>query len=160
MNEELRSWAGPIAAPDPAELADRYAVSQLVKVYALGIDMQDYELTRSVFADDATAAGSTNTGPIDEYLPAVYEGATAFEATQHNITNQHVDIDGDRARVWSYAIAVHKAGPSGGDAGLTDLTMGVVYQDYCRRSDAGWLIASRSVVVQWMEGDLPERTDK
>ena len=29
-------------------------------------------------------------------------------ATQHNITNQHVSLNGDEALVWSYAIAVHK----------------------------------------------------
>ena len=59
MNEDLMRWAGPIAAPGNAELADRYAVSQLVKVYALGIDMRNFQLTRSVFAPDAKVE-STN----------------------------------------------------------------------------------------------------
>ena len=51
MSYDLSCWAGPIATPDANELADRYAVSQLVKVYALGVDMRDYDLTRSVFPE-------------------------------------------------------------------------------------------------------------
>ena len=41
--QEWAHWRGPIATPSPDELADRYAASQLVKVYALGIDMRDLD---------------------------------------------------------------------------------------------------------------------
>jgi hypothetical protein len=148
MTDDLKRWAGPIAPPGAAELADRYAVSQLVKVYALGVDMRDFALTRSVFAADASAEGTVGAFPIDEYLPKVYEGAAAYEATQHNITNQHVVVDGDEAVCWSYAIAVHKA--AAGD-GRPDLTMGVQYRDTCRRFADGWLIVRRKVVRVWSE---------
>jgi len=154
MSDDLRRWAGPIPSPNAAELADRYAVSQLVKVYALGVDMRDYELTRSVFAPDANAEGSAASGPIDEYLPKVWGGAGAFQATQHNITNQHVSLNGDEALVWSYAIAVHKAAP-GDDR--SDLTLGVQYRDTCRRFPGGWLIVHRKVVVQWAEAAAPKK---
>ena len=50
---EWTQWRGPIAPPGPAELADRYAASQLVKVYALGVDMRDLDTVFSVFAPDA-----------------------------------------------------------------------------------------------------------
>ena len=154
MNDDLHRWAGPIASPSPAELADRYAISQLVKVYALGVDMRDYELTRSVFAPDAHADGSGGIGPIDDYLPKVYHGAAAYEATQHNITNQHVSLNGDEALVWSYAIAVHKSAPG---EERPNLTLGVQYRDTCRRFPKGWLIVSRKVVIQWAEGPDPRR---
>ena len=148
MNSELKPWAGPIRAPDPGELADRYAVSQLVKVYALGVDMRDYELARSVFAQDAFAEGSVGAFPIDEYLPKVHDGAVAYAATQHNITNQHVVIDGDDATCWSYAIAVHKV--AAGDE-REQMTLGVQYRDTCRRFPDGWLIVRRKVVRVWNE---------
>ena len=154
MSDDLSRWAGPIAPPSAAELADRYAVSQLVKVYALGIDMRDYALTRSVFADDAFIGGSSSGGPVDEYLPPVHSGAATFKATQHNVTNQHVVLNGDEALCWSYAIAVHKAAP---DSGRTDLTLGVQYRDTCRRFPDGWLITHRKVVIQWAEGQFPKR---
>lgn len=158
MSDDLRRWAGPIASPSPADLADRYAVSQLVKVYALGIDMRDYELTRSVFAEDATVEGSASAGPINDYLPNVFKGAAAYQATQHNVTNQHVSLNGDEALVWSYAIAVHKVVPDEVRAdGRRDMTLGVQYRDSCHRFPKGWLIVRRKVVVQWAEGTDPRR---
>jgi hypothetical protein len=148
LKDDIHRWSGPLAPPSAEELADRYALSQLVKVYALGADMRDYELMRSVFADDAFGEGSTKSAPIDEYLPFVFEGASAYAATQHNITNQYISIDGDEALVWSYAIAIHKA-EVGGDR--PHLNIGVQYRDQCRRSANGWLITYRKVVVQWAE---------
>ncbi|HEY3695892.1 nuclear transport factor 2 family protein [Phenylobacterium sp.] len=148
LNDDLRQWKGPFASPGPAELADRLAASQLVKIYALGIDMRDYDLCRSAFAEGAQMVGTHGSALIEKYLPKVYEGAAGFAATQHNITNQHVTLDGDDALVWSYAIAVHKAAP---DSERTDLTMGVQYRDTCRRFPDGWLITARTVVVQWTE---------
>lgn len=148
MSYEIKNWAGPIAAFDPAELADRMAVLQLVKVYALGVDMHDYDLSRSVFSDDAISKGAMGEAAIDEYLPKVWGGAQEYAATQHNITNQHLELNGDEARVLSYAIAVHKAKP-GSD--MTNLTMGVQYRDWCRRTDKGWLIYRREAVAQWTE---------
>jgi hypothetical protein len=148
LTNDLSQWAAPFPPPSAAELADRLAVSQLVKIYALGIDMRDYALCRSAFSDDALMVGTQGSALIEAYLPKVYEGAAAFAATQHNITNQHVTIDRADALVWSYAIAVHKAAP---DSGRDDLTMGVQYRDTCRRFPAGWLITARTVVVQWTE---------
>lgn len=147
MNETMQ-WAGPVQAPNSSELADRHAVGQLVKIYALGIDMRDYALTRSAFAREASAEGSVGAFPIDDYLPKVYEGAAAYAATQHNITNQHITIDGDDALCWSYAIAVHKV--AAGDA-REHMTLGVQYRDTCRRFPEGWLIVKRQVVRVWNE---------
>ncbi|MCB2047520.1 MAG: nuclear transport factor 2 family protein [Novosphingobium sp.] len=148
MDYEIKNWSGPIAPFDPAEQPDRLAILQLPKVYALGMDMRDYDLSRSVFSDDAMSQGSLGGAAIDEYLPKVYAGASSYQATQHNITNQHLEMNGDEARLISYAIAVHKAAP-GSD--MTNLTMGVQYRDWCRKTDKGWLIYRRQAVPQWTE---------
>jgi hypothetical protein len=149
---EHAQWAGPIAAPSADELADRYAVSQLVKVYALGIDMHDLDLVHSVFAPDATCEGMMGSMPANEYLPLVYGGAQVYAATQHNITNQHVTIDGDQAVVWSYAVCYHMEEPG---SGRDDLIVATQYRDRCQRSPEGWLITSRQSVMQWVRGPYP-----
>jgi hypothetical protein len=148
MIDELEQWKGPFKTPSAEELADRYAASQLVKIYALGVDTRNYELSRSVFAPDAFADGSAGAFQIDEYLPKIFDGVAVYEATQHNITNQHVRINGDEALVWSYAIAVHKVRP--GDT-RQDMTLGVQYRDTCRRTPQGWVIAHRKVDRMWTE---------
>lgn len=148
MSDDLRKWAGPIPSPSASELADRYAIGQFARVYALGIDTREYDLTRSVFAADAFVEGTGLSGPIDEYLPKIHAGVSAFKVTQHNITNQYIALDGDEALLWSYAIAVHKVMP---DATRPDFTLGVQYRDTCRRFPAGWQIVRRKVVLQWSE---------
>lgn len=152
MTEDIMQWAGPIAPPYAKELADRYAISQLVKTYALGIDMRNYNLARSAFADDAFAEGTLGAAKIDEYLPKVYDGVLPYIATQHNITNQYVTVEGDRALMWSYAVAYHyeKA-----ESGRQNLILGVQYRDQCQRHPRGWLIKARKVQVQWVDGPLP-----
>lgn len=142
-------WRGPASPLAISELADHDAVGRLVKIYALGMDMRDYELCRSAFAPDALAEGRGGEMiAIDAYLPELYAGAAAFQATQHNITNQYVAVTGDEAVVWSYAVAFHKPAP--GDARQT-ITVGVQYRDRCRRGPRGWLIAERRTLRQWTE---------
>jgi hypothetical protein len=150
--ENMMQWAGPIASPVARELADRYAVSQLVKVYALGVDMRNYELSRSVFADDAFSEGTLTTARIDEYLPTVFKGVLPYASTQHNITNQFITINGDQATMWSYAMALHFEEKGNG---RQNLHLGVQYRDQCQRYPRGWLIKSRKVKLQWVDGPWP-----
>jgi ketosteroid isomerase-like protein len=152
--DDFRQFAGPVRSPSIEETADRAAVTQLVKIYALGIDMRDLDVVRSVFADDAFVDGSVGAMAASEYLPRVFEGASAYAATQHNITNQHVVVDGDDAFVWSYAVAVHIQRPeSEGD----DLVLGVHYRDRCRRFPEGWMITYRKTSIAWARGPFPAR---
>jgi hypothetical protein len=155
MTEDARRWAGP-AQPcrDFAEFADREAIKELAKVYALGLDLRDYDLARSAFAPDAVTVSDKGREPIDESLPKTYAVASSFHATQHLIGNQYVAVDGDEATVWSYGVAHHKVAPGGpGD----DIIAGVQYRDRCRRHAGGWLIAERQVVLQWMDRGPPPK---
>jgi hypothetical protein len=149
---DFTQWRGPISTPSADELADRYAVSQLVKVYALGIDMRDLDTVTSVFTPDAVVDGIVGTMPASEYLPTVYAGAAVYAATQHNITNQHVTIDGDEALVWSYAVCYHMEEPG---SGRDDLIVATQYRDRCHRFADGWLITARKSALQWMRGPYP-----
>jgi hypothetical protein len=152
MNDDLKQWAGPISPPSAAEMADRYAVSQLAKVYALGIDMRDLSLVLSVFDPDGVGEGTVGSFPLKEYITKTYEGAVGFPVTQHTMLNQYVTIDGDEAVMWTYAVAYHirpKDDPDG------NLTVGVQYRDRCHRSANGWLIVRRRAVIQWIDGILP-----
>jgi hypothetical protein len=150
--DNLHQWAGPIVPPDAADLADRYAIGQLCRTYALGVDMRDIELVKSVFDLTGSAEGSVGAFPLTEYLPKVYGGAAVFHATQHNITNQYITVDGNEAVLWSYGVAFHIEEPGSSKA---NLTVGVQYRDKCRRTEKGWLIYQRKAVMQWTDGPLP-----
>jgi SnoaL-like domain len=150
--ENIRQWAGPIIASPASDCSDRQAVSQLVKGYALGVDMRDLTLAMSVFAADGFIEGTLGSFPSREYLPKACAAAAHYTSSQHNITNQYVSIDGDEALVWSYAIAYHMWSP---ELGREDLILGLQYRDQCRRFSEGWLIQHRQVVKQWQRGSLP-----
>jgi hypothetical protein len=143
---------GPIPADSLAALADRAAICELPKVYALGIDLRDEGMVRSVFAPDAPMRGMLGEEPAHEYIPKLLAGVARYEATMHNITNQYTIVDGDEATVWSYAVALHLAAP---ESDQTDLTMGVQYRDRCTRTDRGWLVTARETVKLWSRGPLP-----
>ena len=155
--ENGQVWRGPIAPPSPAELPDIYALQQLCRVYALGIDSRDLDLVRSVFAPDAQVAGMQGAAAAGDYLPKIYAGAAAYSATQHNMTNQYVQLRGDEATVWSYAVCYHIEEPGNG---REDLIVAVQYRDDCRRFPGGWLITAREAVPQWTKGPLPEGARK
>lgn len=151
LKDDVSQWAGPIQPPSPSELADRYALGQLCKVYALGVDQRKFDLVLSVFTDDAQLAGSQGMGPAKEYLPKVYEPATHYDSTQHNILNQYITIEGDEALVWNYAVAYHMYEQSKGKA---NLIVGVIYKDKCRRTPKGWQIFERKATLEWVQGEV------
>lgn len=148
MNEVTKQWGGPVAPPSAAELADRYAIGQLAKIYGLGIDLRDYELCRSAFSDDAVGEGKEGMQPIDDYLRNTYGMGASFHMTQHIIANQYITVNGDEAVAWSYGIAHHKVGPN---EARDEIIAGVQYRDRCRRFLKGWLITERRVALQWMD---------
>jgi len=155
MTQHAKKWSGPVKPLSPEALADTHAVSQLCKIYAIGMDLRNYDLARSAFADDALIEGKSGMEPVDESLPKTFAMASSFHATQHFIGNQYVDLAGDEATVWSYGIAHHKAAT--GD-GRDEIIAGVQYRDKCRRSAAGWQIIERVIANQWV--DMQSRTSK
>jgi hypothetical protein len=133
-------------------LADEAAVERVCRLYALAVDTRNGEMLRSVFAPEAVIRGVIGERAVADYLPAIEAGVAAYEATQHNITNQYAVVDGDRARCWSYCVALHFAAPG---SGQDDMAMGVQYRDELERVDGGWRIAGRTTVQQWVRGPLP-----
>jgi hypothetical protein len=144
---------GPIAPLDVQTLADRAAICELPKVYALGIDSRDEAMVRSVFAPDAPMRGTLGEAPAHDYIPKLLAGVASFTATMHNITNQYATVAGDEGVVWSYAVALHLADPG---RGQSDLAMGVQYRDQCTRTEFGWWITARDTVKLWARGPMPE----
>lgn len=146
--EQAKKWGGPARPLLAAALADHHAVCQLCKIYAIGMDMRDYDLARSAFADEAVIQGKEGPEPVDTSLPNTYRIASSFRSTQHLIANQYVDLDGDEAMVWSYGIGHHKVGP---DEQRDEIIAGVQYRDRCRRFPDGWRIVERSIANQWID---------
>jgi hypothetical protein len=143
---------GPIGPDSLDTLADREAICRLPQMYALGIDLRDEAMVRSVFAPDAVMRGVLGEAVADEYIPKLLAGVAAYEATMHNITNQYAVVDGDAGLVWSYAVALHFERP---ESGRSDMAMGVQYRDQVARTDGGWWVTARQTEKLWTRGQSP-----
>jgi hypothetical protein len=76
-----------------------------------------------------------------------------YEATQHCVHNQLVDVRGDAATGETYCVARHVYAK---DGVKRKLDMGVRYQDQYRREAGIWRFVRRELVLDWTQ-DLPLR---
>ena len=146
---ELARWIGPSRPREAGGLADREAIRQLPMIYALGVDMRDFDLAFSAFSADAFVDGNFGQAPVREYLDRVLTNNAVFAATQHHITNQYVSMDGGEALIWSYVVAYHIRPEASGE---DDIIVGTQYRDSCRYDQGAWVIVRRKSEMQWTRG--------
>lgn len=138
----------------PQELSDRLEIVDLLHRYAAGLDRRDWELLASVFTEDGVADYSSlelgvNEGP-DTIVELCRGALGGLDATQHIITNERIEIDGDRARASCYFQAQHVfRGAPGGD----NFIVAGTYEDELVRTTAGWRIERRTLIPTWFEGN-------
>jgi uncharacterized protein (TIGR02246 family) len=132
-------------------LEDRLALQELAARYARAVDRRDYDAFVALFTDDGVLCGPGYVmkahGEIEKGIRLIEQ----YEATQHCVHQQLVDVRGDAARGETYCVARHvyeKAGVK------RKLDMGVRYQDEYRRERGAWRFVRRELVLDWTQ-DLP-----
>lgn len=137
-------------------LIDRAAIQDLLVRYAHCVDRRDLEGVAACFTSDAGYRGSLGEGTIQNALVALRQRMDRYESTMHLLGNQLIEIDGDRAKSETYAIAHHRINNNGD---RRNLTVGVRYEDDLVRRDGRWIICRRVVHMEWERDDavfLPE----
>lgn len=133
------------------QLLDEREIYRLAMRYASSLDTGDWPRLRTCFLDDAVAdypAGPQRClAEIESFCRAVLE---PLDASQHLIGNVECTLGSDRAETTSYFQAQHLLrGTPGGDT----WTVGGRYEDTVVRTEAGWRIERRRLVVLWTEGN-------
>ncbi|WP_235748594.1 nuclear transport factor 2 family protein [Nocardia coffeae] len=131
-----------------AELYDRQHIHDAVMRYCRGVDRCDAEVLEYGFHAGATDNHTGDAIPVAEANPSFLATLEqAFIATQHNICNEYVEIDGDTARSESYFVACQRVGHGGQEY---DWFLGGRYLDTLRRDGAlGWRVDARRVAYDW-----------
>ncbi len=136
---------------------DKLLVTETTYRYATGIDTRNWELYRSIFADEVSIdfssynpARPASTMAADQWVAGLRPLFTGLAATQHSMTNPLVSLDGDRAEITMYMQAHHVHDAENPDSWYT---IGGYYTDTLKRSDGGWLIDSVALTVTWRSGD-------
>lgn len=136
---------------------DRADISALLTDYTRGIDARDFDLVRTVFADDATLDYSSPGGPIgtpDEVIGWLRDMLAAVTVTQHLLTNLWIRLDGDSATARAELLnPLLIAGDGAAELHL----LGGSYDDRLRRTSHGWRITHRVHTTAWSAGPLPAR---
>jgi hypothetical protein len=121
--------------------------------YCRAMDRCDAELLGSVYhegaLDEHGLPGEDGTAAwFREHVFAILDASC--EATQHFLGNSLISVDGERADVESYVIALHVGHPDAAGARTLD-TVGARYVDRFERRAGSWRIAHRIVIADWRE---------
>jgi len=128
-------------------LVDREAVREVILRNSRAIDRVDEELLRAVYWPDGWDSHSIFDGSFEDYVPWVIETLNGMIATQHNVANILIELDGDHAYTESYFIAHHKLLGEGGEE--RDMIAAGRYIDHIERRGDEWRIKHRRAVFDW-----------
>jgi len=120
------------------EHEDRQDISDLLVRYATGIDRKDWTLFRTVFTDDCELdygeIGAWNSvDAVTEFMELSHAGVQ----TLHRMSNQAIEVNGDKAQARTYVDMIMV---TEGAAGVNAIGY---YDDEVVRTDDGWRISRR-----------------
>lgn len=130
-------------------VADHVAIVECLHRYAYGIDDRDLDAVRAVFTPDAHLDYTASGGPAgarDEVVDWIGQGIDLLGPTQHVVTNELVELDGDAATSRCYL--VNPLVTAGDDP--TVVLLGGEYRDRWRRTVDGWRSVHRRHLVTWI----------
>lgn len=130
-------------------LLDRQDIMDCLTRFSRGMDRFDWEMFLSAFhADAVIAAGPFVGSPAECYDWAMPMHEAGQVATQHNLLNATIDIDGDIAHGETYYIFV------GRNRDESNWIAGGRYIDRLEKRGGVWKIALRTNIIEW-SGMMP-----
>ena len=85
--------------PEPAEIADRLAIQDVLARHSRGVDRADEEALKAAYWPDAEVAYGGFNGKAHEFCAMLPRAIRAFTHTHHAISNVMIELDGADARV-------------------------------------------------------------
>jgi len=130
---------------------DRAAIIDLLVDYTYAIDGRDWQALRSVFLPDASFdMGVEVVQGVEAIIDRISGILIPLDASQHLVSNHQVRVQDDTAtcRTYLHAQHVRKEAPGG-----RHYVIAGRYEDDLVRTEAGWRISHRRLVVVWREGN-------
>ena len=133
------------------ELLDKQEIHEVLLRYCRGLDRGDPELVRAAFHPDGIHDHNGNPVPIADMVEGLKRPTRkVLRSLAHNITNEHVDLQGDTAFSECYFLACHRVEHEGAE---WTWIVGGRYLDRLERRDGAWLIAHRTMLYDWARTD-------
>lgn len=135
-------------ADTPAQLADKFAITEQLYRYCRSVDRLDVPLGHSVFHEDATAdygpTGYTGTG--HGAIDWICEAHRGLAAHSHQVSNINIVLEGDRAGSEAYVTATLRMEREGR---MMLMEIWARYCDRWSRRDGTWRIDHRDTVIDY-----------
>lgn len=131
-------------------LVDRAAIVDLTIAYTWALDTKSWDDLDRVFLADATADLTEDLHGVEAIKARVRRTLADLDASQHIVSNHHVVIEGDEASCRCQLQAQHVRRSARGGP---NFIVGGRYEDRLVRTDDGWRIAHRRLVIVWTEGN-------
>lgn len=138
----------------PKTIEDVLAEAEIKDVhlrYCRANDRRDEELFRSCFHPDATIDLHEPLS-VDGMLELARKMLSMYTVTQHQTSNQLVEVDGDTAWAEHYAISSHRIAADEQGPERDWIAYGR-YIDRMERRDGEWRIARRKLVIDYTRLD-------
>jgi uncharacterized protein (TIGR02246 family) len=131
-------------------LMDERDIKELIRSGWAAIDRKDWDAYANVFAPDGEfeIMGQRRRGR-EEIVAGPARDLAKYDALQHLVMNELVDVDGDSAEGRWYAVAIHV--PDAADP-ASHADVGLRYGFRARRGEDGWRFAEVVVTVLWTAG--------
>jgi hypothetical protein len=141
------------AAPQAVDWVDvaKAQIGRLLLDYCRGVDRVDLDLVRSVYHADAVDHHTGFEGGVDDFIVWLDDVLGNFAGTMHFVSNQVVDVVGERAVSECYAMAVHWGTPPGDPT--KNFTCGTRYVDRWEARNGTWGIVQRWAAREWTKSD-------
>jgi hypothetical protein len=149
---------------DLSRLAIEHECQKLMSRYCNHLDHGESEAFAGLYAEDAVYKPAAAPEPIVGRA-AILDWARAYpkhRLGRHLSTNQVVEVEGpDRATGSSYAVVFREPDPQAGVLSTRVVPRSVVeYRDEFRRTDEGWLFASRYYTIDFLQAEESNRPDR
>ncbi len=130
------------------EVLDKYFIRETLENYLASLDNKDWDGIASCFTDDAVAQYNFEPERLHggRGVANWLHRMTAYNATNHGLSNVKIRLDGERAEADSLVVATLHQGEEGNGRVAV---RGISYNDVLARTDSGWKICSRVHQPTW-----------
>lgn len=135
----------PGRVPDPAEVADRLAIQEVLAWHSRGLDRLDASALKACYWPEAEVDYGSYKGGAHVFADLVVGAlAEGYELTRHGLGNQVIVISDNTARVETCVSAGHLF-----PGATQDMHFYGRYLDRFEKRDNEWKILHRQVVMDW-----------
>lgn len=156
LTEVEEHSAGKTASNSPQPLADEIEIRRVVDEIDNAVDEKNWVRARTFFADKVNADFTSLTGgepaqiTADELIGGWRENLYADKKSFHQRTNHRIEIDGEKAEVYSKGYAYNLI-ETGKTKGLWEVWAS--YTHTLEKTDNGWKVSGMTLTVAHTRGD-------